>query len=129
MAMETKKMVSKSAPAAKAPEASEKKKPTCWLKGCKKVENGQPTETSYMGDTRKIKGTWETGLLAGLFLNIKAPSEFAPQGELSLGTKLLEDLQIEKGTIIEIPLHKLAEALGIKLITNDKGEVAVESAE
>jgi hypothetical protein len=128
MAME-KKMSSKSAPAAKAPEAKEKQKPTCWIKGCKKVEAGQSTETSYAEGTRKVKGDWETGLLAGLFLNIKAPNEYLPNGEISLGTKLQNDLQIEKGTIIEIPLHKLAEALGIKFITNDKGEVAVESAE
>jgi hypothetical protein len=127
MAME-KKMASKSAPAPEAP-AKEKKKPTCWIKGSKKMENGQATDTTYLPDSRKVKGDYENGLLAGLFLNVKAPSEYSPQGEISLGTKLQNDLQIEKGTFIDIPLHKLAEALGIKFITNDKGEVAVESAE
>ncbi len=125
-----KKMESKVKEAPKKEEPTkEKQKPICYIKAGKKLIDGEASQNSYSGDTRKEKNGYESGLVSGLFLRVDAPNEHIPNGNVSLSTSLLNDLQLEKGTNIEIPLWQICQALGIKLIVNADKEVAVEAAD
>jgi len=102
-----------------APAAAEKPKgdkPSVWLKMTQKGADGKYPKSSP---------------IFGFYIDPQAGTENFPDGNLRLQGRANpqgEDIVIPAGAICEINLHKLFEALGIKVKVNANKEVSVEEA-